>query len=210
MKKFTLIMLAAIFAFALIPAVSIYSHQAAAQPPEYNEITVTGDEDPETTLTVRIPKSVPGDETFDILATVSCEEREEYDRLLSGYIWGIGYLAAAEVKDYDEWTKEYMEGNEETVDAVTEALEEMDPEEIEEAFESEKPIRVHTATGTRYVVFYNWSDRLARVTSASQILTLSLLAPGGPKVCFVTVYLRNLDEGEDNVRIENIPIRVLE
>jgi hypothetical protein len=205
MKKAPLVILAVIFAFALIPAVSIYSHQVAAQPPDYNEITKTGDEDPETTLTVRIPKSVSGGETFDILTTVSCEEREEYDGCLSAYIRGIGSLAAAEVEDYDEW----IERNEETLDAITEALEETDPEEIEEAFESGEPIEVHTATGTRYTIIYNLCSRLVKIVSARQTLTLPLVAPEGPKVCFVTIYLRNLEEREDNVRIENIPIRVL-
>ncbi len=191
-----LIMALAISALTIFSMMSIYLHEAMAQPPDYNKITETGG-DPETVLTVKIPKSVVGGETFYIQATVRCEEEEGYNGRLSALIISSKRTSSkSENGDSEGYLDEDLD--EDVLDEISEELEEMSPEEIEEAFESREPIEVDISSGKRYFIIYNRTDILLVVKDTNQTLDIPLLAPD-PGICFAFVGLDKIEEDEDGL-----------
>jgi hypothetical protein len=201
MRKDLIIVSLAISVLAIFSMMGICLHEAMAQPPDYNKITTTGG-DPETVLTVKIPKSVAAGETFTIQATVRCEEGEEYNGELLAHI----VLPVPSFKSEDGDSEGYLD--EDVLDEISEELEEMSPEEIEEAFESGEPIEVDTPNGKRYFIIWNVTLIVLKVKDTNQTLDIPLLSPD-PGICFAFVDLYKIEEDEEPepiVRIEMIPV----
>ena len=206
MERVALVILMA--TLALMPAVGIHPHEAKVCSRGYDEpIIVIGMKSPKTELKLMIPESVDEEEEFTIEVTVRCKKKGKgYDGKLEAFIGGVEELSAARSKDGD--FEAYSDESKDILDEVVEKLKEMDPEDMEEAFESGEPIEVDTPSGWRYFVIYSLSERLLRVNDEDQTLELPLTAPEGPESCLAFILLHNLEKGEVNVSLRGEEIEI--